>query len=113
MPVPTYPCEYNGTWWNRDSLYEFYGPWREVQAAGRPIHIGEFGCYRYTDNQVALAWFRDLFDIFREANWGYSLWEFEGSFGIAGHGRPGSKYETIEGFEIDRDLLDLMVSSRS
>lgn len=113
MPVPTYPCEYNGQWWDRDSLYDFYAPWREVQAAGRPIHIGEFGCYRYTDNSVALAWFRDLFDIFREANWGYSLWEFEGSFGIAGHGRPNSRYETIEGFEIDRELLDLMLNSRA
>jgi hypothetical protein len=112
MPVPTYPCDYNGVHWNRDSLWDFYGPWREVQAAGRPIHIGEFGCYRYTDNKVALAWFDDLFEIFKKSNWGYSMWEFEGSFGIANHGRPNTTYETIEGFEIDRHLLELMVNSR-
>jgi endoglucanase len=57
MPVPTYPCEYNGQWWDRSALWDFYAPWREVQAMGRPVHIGEFGCYRYTDNAVALAWF--------------------------------------------------------
>lgn len=113
MPVPTYPCEYNGVMWNRESLWEFYAPWREVQAAGRPIHIGEFGCYRYTDNQVALAWFNDLFSIFAQSNWGYSMWEFEGAFGIAGHGRPNTRYETIEGFEIDRQLLELMIQSRA
>lgn len=113
MPVPTYPCEYDGKWWDRESLWNFYEPWREVQAMGRPVHIGEFGCYRYTDNAVALAWFRDLFDIFRELGWGYSMWEFEGNFGIASHDRPGVTYETIEGFQIDRDLLNLMIESRS
>lgn len=113
MPVPTYPCEYEGTWWDREALWDFYEPWREVQSMGRPVHIGEFGCYKYTDNEVALAWFRDLFDIFRVLGWGYSMWEFEGNFGIASHDRPGVKYETIEGFQIDRDLLNLMIESRA
>lgn len=113
MPVPTYPCEYEGKWWDREGLWNFYEPWREVQAMGRPVHIGEFGCYRYTDNAVALAWFRDLFDIFRVLGWGYSMWEFEGNFGIASHDRPGVTYESIEGFQIDRDLLNLMIESRS
>jgi endoglucanase len=112
MPVPTYPCEYEGKWWDRTGLWDFYEPWREVQSQGRPIHIGEFGCYKYTDNEVALRWFRDIFDIYRELGWGYSMWEFEGNFGIASHGRPGVKYETIEGFEVDRDLLNLMIESR-
>ena len=112
MPVPTYPCEYNGQWWDREALWDFYAPWREVQAAGRPVHIGEFGCYRYTDNAVALAWFKDLFSIYKESGWGYSLWEFDGSFGIANHGRPGTVYENFEGLNIDRALLDLMLESR-
>jgi hypothetical protein len=113
MPVPTYPCDYEGTHWNRDSLWDFYAPWREVQAMGRPVHIGEFGCYKYTDNAVALAWFKDLFDIYRESKWGYSLWEFDGNFGIANHGRPGVKYENFEGLNIDRALLELMLESRA
>lgn len=112
LPVPTYPCEYDGKWWNRAALWDFYQPWRDVQELGRPIHIGEFGCYKYTDNDVALRWFRDLFDIYRELGWGYSLWEFDGDFGIANHGRPGVKYENFEGLNIDRALLDLMLESR-
>ena len=112
MPVPTYPCEYNGQRWDRAALWDFYAPWREVQVAGRPVHIGEFGCYRYTDNQVALAWFKDLFNIYKESGWGYSLWEFDGSFGIANHGRPGAVYENFEGLNIDRALLELMIESR-
>lgn len=113
MPVPTYPCTYEGTHWNRDSLWDFYAPWRDVQAMGRPVHIGEFGCYKYTDNSVALAWFKDLFDIYRESKWGYSLWEFDGNFGIANHNRPGTVYENFEGLNIDRALLELMLESRT
>ena len=113
MPVPTYPCSYDEKWWDRAALWDFYQPWREVQAAGRPVHIGEFGCYRYTDNAVALAWFKDLFSIYKESGWGYSLWEFDGSFGIANHNRPGTRYENFEGLNIDRALLDLMLDSRA
>lgn len=113
MPVPTYPCDYQGVHWDRAALWDFYAPWRSVQASGRPVHIGEFGCYKYTDNDVALAWFSDLFDIFKTCNWGYSMWEFEGAFGIAGHGRPNTRYESLHGFEIDRRLLDLMLESRA
>lgn len=112
MPVPTYPCEYNGQWWDRDALWQFYEPWRQVSAAGRPVHIGEFGCYRYTDNDVALRWFRDIFSIYKELNWGYSMWVFDGHFGIANHGRPGTRYEQFHGFNVDRALLDLMLESR-
>jgi hypothetical protein len=112
MPVPTYPCEYNGQWWDYEALWEFYAPWREVQSMGRPVHIGEFGCYKYTDNEVALRWFKDLFAIYRKSGWGYSLWEFDGNFGIANHNRPGVKYENFEGLNIDRGLLDLMLESR-
>ena len=112
LPVPTYPCDYNGKLWNRESLWNFYEPWREVQKMGRPIHIGEFGCYRYTHNDVALRWFSDLLSIFKESGWGYSLWEFDGNFGIANHGRPGTKYEKFEGLNIDRAFLDLMLENR-
>ena len=102
----------NGTFWNRDSLRAFYQPWVDVSEMGRPVHIGEFGCYKYTDNNVALSWFKDLFDIFKELGWGYSLWEFDGNFGIANHDRPNTKYENFEGLNVDRGLLDLMLESR-
>ena len=111
--VPTYPNLYwNGITWNKEALRLFYQSWREVQASGRTIHIGEFGCYDNTPNEVALAWFADLLSLYREFGWGYSLCEFAGPFGIVEHGRPGTVYETVDGYRLDRRLLDLLLENR-
>ena len=113
LAAPEYPSTvYGGQVWNRETLHDFYRPWREVQALGAPVHIGEFGCYVYTPNHVALRWFRDLFSLFRQYGWGYALWEFEGAFGVVNHGRPGTAYEQVSGFKADRALLDLMLEGR-
>lgn len=110
---PVYPGgEWNGKTWDRDAIAEFYGPWREVEAMGTRVHIGEFGCYDKTPNDVALRWFGDLFGLFKQYRWGYALWGFEGAFGIIDHGRPGVVYEEIDGYRVDRALLNLMLESR-
>lgn len=113
LPPPVYPGTlWKGVTWNRQTLGEFYRPWRDVQSRGVAVHIGEFGCYDKTPNDVALRWFKDLFDVYREFGWGYSMWGFQGAFGIIDHGRPGGRFETIDGYRVDRDLLELMISSR-
>ena len=113
LPFPKYPNgEWEGVIWNREALVKFYQPWRDVQAMGVPIHIGEFGCYEKTPNDIALRWFKDLFSVFKEFGWGYSLWNFVGSFGIIGHQRPGTKFEELLGYQVDRDLLDLFLGGR-
>jgi endoglucanase len=113
LAEPIYPgTDWDGRIWNRETLVEFYQPWRDVQAKGVPVHIGEFGCFNKTPNDVALRWFADLFSVYREFGWGYSLWNFEGAFGIVDQGRPGARYETIGGYHIDRDLFQLMIESR-
>jgi endoglucanase len=112
-PPPMYPGQvWDGVVWDRDALRAFYQPWRDVQNSGVNVHIGEFGCYNKTPNDIALRWFRDLFSVYREMGWGYALWNFEGDFGIASHGRPGVKYERMFGYDVDRELLDLMLESR-
>jgi hypothetical protein len=112
-PAPVYPgVEWQGRIWNRDSLRDFYQPWRDVEAAGARVHIGECGCYSKTPNDVALRWFADLFSLFGEFRWGYALWNFAGAFGIVGHGRPGARYEHLHGYDVDRDLLDLLLANR-
>ncbi|MBV9789240.1 MAG: cellulase family glycosylhydrolase [Chloroflexi bacterium] len=112
-PAPIYPgLIWEGHTWNRDTLRKFYQPWREVEAAGANVHIGEFGCYNQTPNDVALRWFADLFSVFKEFGWGYALWNFAGDFGIVEHGRPGARYEQLHGYNVDRDLLDLLIESR-
>jgi aryl-phospho-beta-D-glucosidase BglC (GH1 family) len=106
---PVYP---GGDWlgheWNKDVLRDFYKPWLDVQHKGRPIHIGEFGCYNQTPNDVALRWFKDLVGLYREFNWGWSLWNFEGPLGIIEHGRPGAVYEPLDGFKVDVELFDIL-----
>lgn len=111
--TPVYPgAQWDGRSWDRETLRAFYQPWCAVQEAGRPIHIGEFGCYNRIDQNTALAWLGDLLSVYRELGWGYSLWEFEGPFGIIRHGRPGAVYETLHGYPVDRRLLDLLLENR-
>lgn len=113
LPEPVWPgLEWMLTTWDKDTLREFYQPWREVQALGAPVHIGECGCFNQTPNDVALRWFADLFGLYKEFGWGYSLWNFEGAFGIIDHGRPGAVYEDYQGYKVDRTLLDLMLENR-
>jgi endoglucanase len=112
-PLPRYPgLEWDGRVWNKSSLDEYFRPWREVEAQGVTIHIGEFGCYNLTPNNIALRWLSDLLGLFKEFGWGYGLWEFAGPFGIVDHGRPGARYEHIHGYPIDRELLDLLLANR-
>lgn len=113
LPAPEYPGSYNGMCWNRDALRAFYQPWRDVQAAGASVHIGECGCYHRTPNDVALRWLTDLFGVYKEFGWGFALWNFAGPFGIVEHGRPGTTYEKVYGYQVDRALLDLMLASRA
>ena len=112
--APRWPgVVYQGRAWDRDDLRAFYEPWRAVERAGTPIHIGEFGCYNRTPNADALRWFGDLLELFREFGWGFALWQFEGPFGIVGHGREGARFEQRDGYLVDVELLDLLVAARS
>lgn len=113
-PEPVYPGQvWEDRTWDRDTLREFYQPWRDVEASGARVHIGECGCYNKTPNDIALRWLNDLFGLFGEFKWGYALWNFAGDFGIVEHGRPGARYETVHGFKVDRALLDLLLQNRA
>jgi endoglucanase len=113
LSEPAYPCDYDGRRWDAAALREFYKPWREVAATGVPVHIGEFGCYEYTPDDVALRWFTDLLGVFAEQRWGYALWEFAGAFGVVGHHRPGGRFEARDGWMVDVRLLELLQSHRA
>ncbi|RZS91463.1 aryl-phospho-beta-D-glucosidase BglC (GH1 family) [Motilibacter rhizosphaerae] len=112
LPAPAYPVEYDGRHWDRAGLRASYAPWRQLEQRGVPVHVGEFGCYEHTPDDVARAWFADLFAVFAEFGWGYALWEFEGPFGVVGHHRPGAAFEQRDGFLVDVGLLELLQSSR-
>jgi aryl-phospho-beta-D-glucosidase BglC (GH1 family) len=110
---PIYPgVEWDGKVWDKAILKQHYMQWRDVEARGVKVHIGEFGCFNQTPNDVALRWLGDLLGLWREYGWGYALWEFQGAFGIINHGRPSAKYETMDGYKVDRALLDLLIENR-
>ncbi len=112
-PEPVYPgLHWDGRLWDKAGLVEFYQPWRDVEALGRPIHIGEMGCYNKTSNDLALRWFGDLLRIFKDFRWGFSFWNFDGPFGIIEHGRAGANYQHMDGYNVDVDLLALMLENR-
>jgi len=112
MKMPEYPGTIWDKYWDRQALVEAYKEWRDVEAKGVKIHMGEFGCYNKTPNDMAVRWLTDLMSVWQEFGWGYAMWNFKGPFGIVDHGREGARYEKIKGFNVDRDLLDLMLNCR-
>lgn len=111
-PPPKYPgLWWQGRFWNRRALRCSYRPWRDVERRGARIHIGEFGCFRHTPNEIALRWYADLLRLYSEFGWGYALWQFQGPFGVVEHGRPGAKYECVSGYDVDRALLEMVLEN--
>lgn len=110
---PIYPgVEWEGKMWDKTAIHEHYAPWRQVADSGVTVHIGEFGCFNQTPNDVALRWFTDLLDLYKTYGWGYALWNFEGAFGVVDHGRVGARYENQHGYNVDQDLLELLLHHR-
>lgn len=112
-PEPKYPgLKWQGRTWDRAALRDSYRPWRDVERRGARIHIGEFGCFKHTPNDIAMRWFTDMLGIYKEFGWGYAMWNFQGPFGIIEHGRPGANFESIRGYHVDRALLELILAHR-
>lgn len=115
--LPTWPLKIEKTEngkksvdvWDKDRLRrEVLGPWKELEKKGVKVHVGEFGAYSFTPHPVLLAWMGDYLSLWKEAGWGWSLWEFRGSFGILDSGRKDIAYEDFKGHKLDRKLLELL-----
>lgn len=92
--------------WMREMINEKWMPW--INQKGQ-VHIGEFGCHNRTPHEISLAWLKDQFDIFAENNWGWSLWNLYGSFGVLDSDRKDVKYENYKGHKLDRKMLELLM----
>lgn len=101
----------DGIEWNKEALYDFYKPWVDIQSKGVHVHVGEFGCFSLTPDHIALCWYSDVLEIYKQFGWGFAMWEFEGAFGIINHGRPGAIYENYHGYKVDRRLLELVLGA--
>jgi len=110
---PVWPMtDSRGVRWDREKLRaELIAKWQPLVAKGVPIHVGEWGCYTRTSHGVALAWMSDLLALWKEAGWGWSMWNLRGSFGIMDSGRPDVAYEDFHGHKLDRKMLELLLAN--
>jgi endoglucanase len=51
---------------------------------------------------------RDMLGLYKQAGWGWALWNFAGSFGICDSGRADVKYETWHGRKLNRAMLEVL-----
>jgi endoglucanase len=75
---------------------------------GVPVHVGEWGCNNKTPHEVCLAFMGDELSLWKEAGWGWSIWNLRGSFGIVDSGRGDVAYEDFQGHKLDRKMLELL-----
>lgn len=106
---PTWPLKDGDRTLDKEHLRrELIVPWQALEKKGVGIHVGEWGAFQQTPYEVALAWMKDCLDLWREAGWGWALWNLRGSFGIVDSRRPGATYEDFQGHKLDRRMLELL-----
>jgi endoglucanase len=110
LEVPTWPMvDKNGVLWSKEKLREVdVTKWKPVTDLGVPVHVGEWGCLTHTPHDVCLAWMGDALSLWKEAGWGWSLWNLRGGFGVVDSYRSDVKYETFQGHLLDRRMLELI-----
>jgi endoglucanase len=111
-PSPSWPLTpQRGKPWDKDRLRkERIEPWKALEAKGVGIHIGEWGTHQFTPHAAALAWMRDMTALWKEAGWGWALWNLHGNFGVLDSGRTDVAYEEFRGRKLDREMLAVLRS---
>jgi endoglucanase len=107
---PTWPMtDDSGGIWDRARLKsECIDPWKPLTDRGVAVHVGEWGAFNKTPHRVVMAWMEDCLSLWKEAGWGYSLWQLRGAFGILDSGRSDAAYEDFKGHKLDRAMLELL-----
>lgn len=108
--VPTWPLKAdNGTVWDKAYLKtKIIDPWLPLVRMGVPVHVGEFGCYNKTPHDAALGWMKDALSLWKEAGWGFAMWNLRGEIGVLDSERTDVKYEDYKGHKLDRKMLELL-----
>lgn len=108
-PEPAWPLKEGDKEWNRERLRrERIAPWQALEKRGVGVHVGEWGAHNRTPHKVVLAWMRDQLELWKEAGWGWALWNLRGSFGVLDSGRADVAYEDFRGHKLDREMLKLL-----
>ena len=109
FPPPAWPLVHEGmvydkAWLKKNAI----DPWKALQAQGVGIFVGEWGCHNMTPHRVVLAWMEDQLQLWKEAGWGWALWQFKGNFGVMNSNRTDVAYESFNGHQLDRKMLALL-----
>jgi endoglucanase len=109
-PEPTWPLKRgkNGVLDREKLRQERIQPWKALERQGVGIHVGEWGAFNQTPHAVVLAWMRDCLDLWKEAGWGWALWNLRGGFGVLDSQRQDVNYEEFRGHKLDREMLKLL-----
>jgi len=95
----------DGAWLRKECVE----PWRRLSASGVGVIVGEWGAFNRTPHEVTLRWAEDSLRNWREAGFGWALWNFRSPFGILDSGRDDVKYEDWHGHQLDREYLNLLL----
>lgn len=90
------------------TLADYLKPWLDIAAQGETVFVGEWGCFNRTPHPVALAWMKNWLERWKQARFGWALWNFRGSFGLLDSGRADVSYEDWHGHKLDREMLRLL-----
>jgi endoglucanase len=107
-PEPTWPLRKDGETTDRAALGAIVKNWKKLEAKGIGVHVGEFGCHNRTPHPVVLAWMADCLSLWKEAGWGWALWNLRGSFGLLDSERSDVAYEDYMGHKLDRKMLEVL-----
>jgi endoglucanase len=85
-------------------------PWKQLEQKGVGVHVGEWGAFNQTPHKVVLSWMRDCLELWKEAGWGWALWNLHGAFGVLDSKRADARYEDFRGRKLDIEMLRLLQS---
>lgn len=91
-------------WLRRETI----DPWQSHASVKGSVMVGEWGAFHKTPHDVVLKWSEDCLRNWRDAGWGWALWNFRGPFGVLDSGREDVHYEEHQGHKLDRKLLELL-----
>jgi endoglucanase len=108
-PKPAWPMERDGQKLDKEWMRrEFIEPWKQLESQGVGVFVGEWGVYNKTPHPVVLNWMKDNLELWKEAGWGWALWNFRGDFGPLNSKREDVAYEDFQGHHLDRKMLKLL-----
>jgi len=112
-PAPTWPLKVkqkdHEEVWDRARLMKTrITPFKALQVKGSGVHVGEWGAFNHTPHDVTLAWMTDYLELWKDAGWGWALWNFRGSFGPLDSYRKDVTYEDWRGHKLDRKMMELI-----